>query len=440
MVNEQGDGLPAIGVIDWWEKGVFFFLTFSIFLLGVGRFALPFGRTGFSAWSISRTTFFFWLIWKVLLWFRNGRRGLGMKQGWFPLPLLAFFAAVTVSLLPDFHEADDYRYFFFAVMHCLMVLDLFGTAERRNLLLVLLGILPGILVIRGIIYNPSVLNFEQMNRFAYPVAHANPAGLLFSMSIPLTLTVMVTQKGALRGVTLGSLGAQFAGLVLTYSRGAWLACGVSLVGLMFMEYSLRKAVLALGLAAVLAFVVISPLRHRFLTLLAPEHDVAIEGRLRFMADALAVGLERPIWGIGYGRDRLREGVKREVPAAQQFGFIPHSHNVYTELLAETGVVGISAFLWMILSAVTGLIRKARSEPSVPDRIRCLCLAASLIAFLVGGLGDVPFYNHDTRIFFFTLMAMTYLALRTDIANDWEIGRLFSKSERRSRKLPLQANV
>ncbi len=440
MMNGREEGHWADRLVDWWGKGVFFFLNFSILLLGVGHFELPFENAGFSAWSISRTTFFFWVIWKILLWMRSGREGVGLKPGWFPLPLLAFFTAVTVSLLPDFHEAGDYRYLFFAVMHCLMVLDLFAAAPRWKVLLLLLGTLPGILVIRGLIYDPSILsNFGQVKRFGYPVGHANSAGLLFSMSIPIALTVIVSQKGSLRSATLGSLGAQLSGLVLSYSRGAWLASGVSLLGLTLMEYNLRKVVLALGVAGLLVFVAVAPLRSRLLTLLAPTRDLAIEGRLRFMTDALAVGLERPIWGVGYGRGRLREGVKREVPDAQKIGFIPHSHNVYTELLAETGLVGISAFLWMILSNVTGLIQKARSELAAPNRIRCLGLAASLVAFLVGGLGDVPFYNHDTRIFFFTLMAITYLALRDDI-DDREIGRLFWKRPNRPGKLRSQADV
>jgi len=67
-----------------------------------------------------------------------------------------------------------------------------------------------------------------------------------------------------------------------------------------------------------------------------------------------------------------------------------------------------------LSNITRLIRKAQTESAPSDRIRYFCLAASLIAFLVGGLGDVPFYNHETRIFFFTLLALSYLFLRTDI--------------------------
>ena len=429
MTHQHGEAVqPITAVVHWWGQGVFFFLVLSIFLLGIGRFELPLVRAGLSAWSISRTTFFFWLIWKIIILLRSGRGAIGLKKDWFPLPLLIFFAAVTLSLLPDFHEAADYRYFFFAMRHCVMVLDVFANGERPKFLLLLLGSLPGVLVVRGIVQNPSVLNLEQMNRFAYPMAHANPAGLLFSMSIPLAFTVIVSASGLLRTMTLSSLAAQFCGLVLTYSRGAWLASGVSLFGLTLMESRLRKAVFTLGLTALIAFATIAPLRDRLLSVLKPTNDVAIEGRLRFMTNALTVGLDRPLFGAGYGRDRLREGVRTDIPSAEQFGFIPHSHNVYTELLAETGCIGLGAFLWLILSNMTRLIRKAQNESSPSDRIRYFCLAASLIAFLVGGLGDVPFYNHETRIFFFTLLALTFLALRSDVVTNWQIGTNMARNK------------
>ncbi len=122
-------------LVEWWGRGIFAFLCFSILLLAVGRFEFPLSGARFSAWSVSRTTFFFWLIWKILIWLRLGRRNLGLNKNSFPLTLLAFFAVVTASLLPDFHEADDYRYLFFAVMHCVMVLDIFAEGERPKLLL-----------------------------------------------------------------------------------------------------------------------------------------------------------------------------------------------------------------------------------------------------------------------------------------------------------------
>ena len=401
----------AATLIARWGRAVFFFLGFSILLLGVGHFELPFPGARFSAWSISRTTFFFWLIWKLFIWFRLGRQHLGLNKASFPLALLAFFVIITASLLPDFHEADDYRYLFFAVMHCLMILDLFAAGERAKLLLIMLALLPGILVIRGILHDPSVLNFSSMNRFGYPISHPNSAGLIFSITIPLALTVIVNQSGWLRRVALVSLAAQFGGLILTYSRGAWLGCVVSLVAISLLERSLRKAVLTLGFISLVAFLTVAPLRNRLLTLIKPKDDITIGQRLQFMTDALAVGLENPFFGVGYGRDRLREGVKKELKASTQVGFISHSHNLYTELLAETGVVGLGAFLWMILANLSRLIRKARSELSPSTRILYIGLAASLIAFLVSVLGDAPFYNHDTRIFFFTLLALTYLYLR-----------------------------
>src|ERR1041384_3241025 len=212
MTQKHGDASqPITAVVHWWGKGVFFFLITSILLLGIGRLELPWARTGFSAWSISRTTFFFWLIWKVLLWLSDREKGLVLKRGWFPLPLLIFSGVVTISLLPDFHEAADYRYFFFAVMHCVMIHELFATPDRKKLLLLLLGLLPAIIVVRGVSYNMSVLTFEQMNRFPYPFMHPNSAGLLLSMSIPLALGVVLSQNSWLRNVALGSLAAQFGG-------------------------------------------------------------------------------------------------------------------------------------------------------------------------------------------------------------------------------------
>jgi O-antigen ligase len=157
------------------------------------------------------------------------------------------------------------------------------------------------------------------------------------------------------------------------------------------------------------------LRNRLLSLIHPSADAAIEQRLRFMESAWTVGVENPVLGYGYGRDRLREGVKKEVDDAAELGFIPHSHNMYTELLAETGVLGLGAFLWMVCANLVGLLRRARSETSASSRILYFALAASLLAFLVGILGDAPFYNHDTRIFFFTLLPLTCLFLRREDA-------------------------
>jgi hypothetical protein len=57
--------------------------------------------------------FFFWLILKFLLLVRGGWAATRLSELRPPLALILFFIGVTLSLLPDFHQAGDYRYFFF---------------------------------------------------------------------------------------------------------------------------------------------------------------------------------------------------------------------------------------------------------------------------------------------------------------------------------------
>src|SRR4030095_6383259 len=107
-------------------KGIFIALGVSIVLLGTGPIESSLPRVGVSAWSVSRTTFFLWLIWKLLIWIRYGASQLGFRKFAIPIPLLLFFTFVTISLLPDFHRVADYRYFFLGSMHYLMILDFFS--------------------------------------------------------------------------------------------------------------------------------------------------------------------------------------------------------------------------------------------------------------------------------------------------------------------------
>ena len=125
------------------------------------------------------------------------------------------------------------------------------------------------------------------------------------MSIPLALALVVTEKGALRALAILSWAAQLAGLVLTYSRGAWLGWTASMIflAMTWKRWKELSCVLA-GLLLVYAFA--GPLRDRLLTLVKPQSDIAMHMRMEVMRDAIKLGLEHPILGIGYGRGRLRK--------------------------------------------------------------------------------------------------------------------------------------
>jgi putative inorganic carbon (hco3(-)) transporter len=394
-------------VIAWWGKGIFVALCVTIVLLGTGPLDSSSPRLSVSAWSISRTTFFIWLIWKLLIWVRYGSSQLGFRKLVIPIPLLLFFTLVTISLLPNFHQAGDYRYFFLGAMHYLMILDLCSDQKRWRLLFYLLALLPGLLAVRGILYDPLMLELNQMRRFGYPLPHPNIAGYLFAMTLPLCLAIAVGEGGKVRMLSLFSGGAQLSALILTYSRGSWLGWSVSIFSFGVMMKRWREIWVILTMVGLLLCFA-TPLQQRLSTLVRPESDFSINDRMESMEAGLRLGLDHPLLGVGYGRGRLREGLRElQQRGVLDIGHIAHTHNMYVELFAQTGLLGLGTFLWLLFQALSQTLNNPGHFES-PDRVFALGIAAAWIAFAVTGLGDVPFYHHEIRILFFTLLALTHL--------------------------------
>ena len=394
-------------LIKWWEQGVFAALFVSIALLGVGRLEFASPKQSMSAWSVSRTTFSFWIILRILLLIQRGWSELSLANLRPLAPLGAFFAVVTVSLLPDFHNAGDYRYFALACAHTVMVFDIFSPPDRQKWLPLLMGILPIVLVARGLLDDSSVLSFALTHRFGFPLDHPNTAGFLFAMSFPLALAVVVIGSPAWRPVAWLSALAQALALVLTYSRGAWLGWGASML---FLSVALKQWKYFFGAVALLAVFVgaVPALQHRVVgTIVNPQVDPSIGARLRLVQQAFQVGRENPVLGVGYGRGRLKEALRGNMQEGADQNPVAHTHNVYLELFAETGLLGLGIFLWLLAETLHRLWHSALNRTG-PERMIAFAIAASWCAAIVTGLGDIPFFHHETRIFLFTLLAWAYL--------------------------------
>jgi len=356
-----------------------------------------------SAWSVSRTTFFFWLVFKILLLVRAGR-AVGKGLDWQPFaPLGVFFLAVTLSLLPDFRQSGDYRYFFFGCAQAVMLVDVFSPAPRRRWLPVILGLTPLVLVLRGFAHDPSILNFSLSRRFAFPLDHANTAGYLFAMSIPLCAIVALLSRRWWRRIGVASCMGQIFALVLTFSRGAWLGWAAAVL---FLTVISRKWImLALSLFLTTACVLTFPsIQDRLASLIQPHDDPSLRQRMQLFTSSLNVGMENPILGVGYGRGRLKEALRPHLKGTPfEHSPIWHTHNVYLELLAGTGFLGLLAFLWL-MGATLLRVLSAALERQGAQRLLGFALATSWVAAIVAGMGDIPFYHHETRIFFFSLLA------------------------------------
>ena len=364
-----------------------------------------------SAWSVSRTTLGFWLLLKLTVQIRRGWPSIGREAVWPFAPLILFFAVVSLSLIPDFHSTGDYRYLAWAVGHAVMVADIYRAADRQKWLLRLLALAPLVMILRGFIHTPEIFDFALAHRFGFPLDHPNSAGYLLAMSFPLGLAVAITEFGWWRRLALLSCAAQVLALLLTYSRGAWLGWFGAMI--VFGMATKQWRYLFLTLTLVAACVVSLPsLRARVMSVaVQPQSDASISERLEVLSDTLRLGMNHPILGIGYGRGRLKAGLRANFQ--ETYGEtrpIWHAHNVYGELFAETGLLGLGTFLWMIVHTLYRLLQSARRSASLHRHVG-YGIAAAWIAAALAGLGDIPFYHHEPRVFFFSLFAMAYLYCR-----------------------------
>ena len=419
-------------LILWWERGLIAALCLSVALLGIGRLEFFSAAGSISAWSVSRTTFFFWLTLKLVLTFRVGWDATGLSALRCLSPLFLFFAFVTLSLLPDFHQAGDYRYFFFGCVHAMMIVDLFSAGPQRRWLPGLVGLLPLVVVLRGLMADPSLLEFELTHRFSFPLDSWNTAGYIFVMSIPLSLFMAIVNSGWWRALGLISCAAQILALFLTFSRGAWLA---SIASIAYLGSRMKRWIHFVALILIItAIMLVTPgLRNRLTTLTRPQTDQSITERVQLLKSAVQVGMENPVLGVGYGRGRVKEALRGRLQGTVLEGRpLWHTHNLYVELFAGTGILGLSSFVWLITQTFVRLSQAALLRNGA-ERLLGFALAASWIAALVAGLGDIPFYHHETRIFFFTLLAAAHIYL--SLGAEDEIVVFASASRRMSVQLP-----
>lgn len=106
-------------------------------------------------------------------------------------------------------------------------------------------------------------------------------------------------------------------------------------------------------------------------------------------------LDRPILGVGPGTYRLRYAAYIGLGAG---AVETHSNNLYLQLAAETGVLGLLAFLLVVVLAVAPLVRRLLERPSrtlsAPASTRTWIVGAALVAAVAAFLG------HGTVDYFF----------------------------------------
>lgn len=217
----------------------------------------------------------------------------------------------------------------------------------------------------------------------------SPVGLGASLAMLLPLQLRLALDGESPRLRLGGRACaalSVAGLILTWSRGAWLAAAAGAACYLLWTGRLRpsRTAAALAAGAVLAAAL------AFAAGRARPTDRADLGRVAVWRSALSVFAAHPLLGSGPDTFALMLGRHKTegfVRAYGENGGQAHAHNDLLQALATTGLAGFAAYAWLLVAAWRRLRNALRDEGS---RAGSAAAGAGLVAaFVVAKVNPLP---------------------------------------------------
>jgi O-antigen ligase len=281
--------------------------------------------------------------------------------------------AVQASYSGDFTKALENVVFFYVPFTLLFVLlaRMRWTARLAGqCLAVLVGLA---LVFAGIgfveyatkhlLLNPKVIasnEFESYFRVNSLFFDPNIYGrFLATVMIAITAVLLWTRRG--RDVAIGAavLAVLWAGLVLTFSQSSFVSLLVGLAVLAGLRWRARYAWAAVVVAVIIGagFVAVAPSAVRVKVGDSKSADSATSGRYDLIKGGIDLFKAKPVVGQGSGAFPLEF---RRTQQTSNERAASASHTIPITVAAEQGVIGLAAYIALLVLALARLLRGART--------------------------------------------------------------------------------
>lgn len=239
----------------------------------------------------------------------------------------------------------------------------------------------------------------------FGLANLNVYGTITASMAALLLGLFVHEtRGSVRVVQGAALLLLLAALIVTKSRGAWLGFGAAVLYLVLRSRS-RWLVIATAVA-LLVVLSVDVLRRVVLVRAADTslRDPSLTGRYLLWYYGWKVA--KANWVLGVGMDYFR-ATKHSYGFPAPFNNVwlrYHTHNLFMELLANTGVVGLGCFLWMLVGSFWRLQHRVTVDRTETQGL-ALGISAALIAFVVHGLWDAVIWQYGALMLLAALIGL-----------------------------------
>lgn len=336
------------------------------------------------------------------------------------VPAAGFFIAAFLSLAGSPETLLGLAFYAFtivqyAVLYVLAAYFLRGEEERR---LVLMGLLFGAACTAayGLYQYAHMLTLgeaEWVDNSAFPMLRRRMYSTLYNPNLLSAFLLMV--MGAAASLTICRPGRRSKALwaslfcvlslclILTYSRGAWLSAA-ALVLYFGAVWDKRLWLLFLAVPAVLFFYH-GGVADRLMSIFTySEADTSVSMRMAMWTAAWDMAADHPVLGVGWGAFKYIYPVYNEF--IQEAGItIYHAHNMFFNILAETGWIGLMFYLWFFFGTGLRALQHLRRGAAGSDRAVAMTAGAAVVSQAVCGIGDYDLFSTQIALVFWMLCGL-----------------------------------
>jgi len=251
----------------------------------------------------------------------------------------------------------------------------------------------------------------------------NDTAMLLVAGVPLQIYWFLRAKGLLRIPMLLGFGLLHLGILLTGSRGGF----VALVAVYAIMYLRRPSVLTTiaGAVLVMTAALAAPQSYRdhimtLITLREPHGGISLQSREQLLIGGLTILKEHSALGVGagnFGRAFVMQtaadtGSFNSDAIIDTVGGV--AHNMYLEFFVENGVIGGVVFLAIIWFSLRGLTALREADRAIGPWSRSYGLGFMLMTSMAGMLVSGLFLSQGKNSVLWFLIGLGLATIRSDV--------------------------
>jgi O-antigen ligase len=343
--------------------------------------------------------------------------GAGLYAYWSDLPwrspylwpagLLLIAATIDTIAAPDRRAAAGLwkAYFVEPMLAGVVVAAIARQRGRARLLLLALAVAGTAAALVNIGDALVTIARHRFNEVTPPVAIYNSAN-----AVPLYLEPLVAFALAIffvsddpkeRTVAAAFTALAAVAIFLSFSRAGWLTLAALVLFVALFSRWRWPVVGATAALGALAFAASGSVRHRVLVEFDPSSPQNTIGlRLSLWSSTLNMLSHKPVFGGGLS------GFKASILPYKDPGYhedLIYPHNVFLNFWSETGLLGLLAFIWLMVQTVRTALRGLSQGPW--PRAMSIGLLGLALSFALHGMVDLPYFKNDQALAFWALLGV-----------------------------------